>query len=389
MENEIDKLDGLYECRKFDIKGHPPRTDKLVEIIQSGANGIEPIFRIIIGLEESENGKVDKNRKKPLNYPLQIKGVGEFKNFDDYRLHLLQSVSSQTDGYGEGFCKIYEVPVTGGCLVVIEVPQSPERPHQNIQSSKWFIRTDGSTRTMKSQELDQEFAAKTARRQTRAHETSQAPEPFFDGGDKLVDATDNFFAGGATIVRLAHGAQLYIRVKPRLAPKPVSGTMIQDKLNRSSLAVDMVGRWTNGNDQRNEHGYIKWRVLSDDINVTTTYAQIFEAGEILSADTRFLSGDNQQIIPNIAIAEHLEKVLPVYLSCLRAIFDAQLPFDVNVGMRGIKGMLMKNGISYSERCLKNEIMVPITVENLESEPRELLTPFYHAMYDACGIAQRL
>ena len=264
-EADIDAFHGHIESRSFDLKRDPPRTDDLVRHIQGGANGIKPVFRILIGAVENPPGVFDKNTNRPLIFPLSVDGIkNPFQSFDAYRNHLVQTVRSQTDGYFEGFFEIHDVAVRGGSLILIEVAQSMERPHQNTKSHSYFIRGDGQTRRMADDELDREMAARRERRtETGADSVSDDlfERPFFLPGDVVVDASDNAFAGGTGEIRLADGPQLYLRLIPREKPSVWTASELRKLHERSSTSLHPFGPWTTANHHRNALGILVWRVF--------------------------------------------------------------------------------------------------------------------------------
>lgn len=69
----------------------------MVKHVQGGFNGKGSELTIVVGIEEDEDGRFDKDRKRPVTFPLSVPGQKqEFASFDKYRLHLLQAVTSTT-----------------------------------------------------------------------------------------------------------------------------------------------------------------------------------------------------------------------------------------------------------------------------------------------------
>jgi tetratricopeptide (TPR) repeat protein len=173
--NNSTKLKGSLENRTLELKSNPIFTEGLVEHIQSGANGIAPLLQIVIGAD----GKSEE--AKGISFPITSL-IGEknekrdvyFADFDKYRLHLIESVASNTDRYFEGLLEIREIPLPRETpladvkyVIVLEVPQSPYRPHQHKKQRKYFIRADGLKREMSIFEVEEAIRARDERTRTQ------------------------------------------------------------------------------------------------------------------------------------------------------------------------------------------------------------------------------
>ena len=162
--DDLRALHGAPEDRTMELKRQPIDTARLAEIVQAGANGSAPVFHIIIGADESR-GVFDFPKLQPLVFPLQVAAKGRsIESFDAYKRHLIDVISAHTDGYFEGFFDVREIAFERGSIIVIEVPQSRYRPHQNIQSKKYFIKADGKIRPMDDLELEDAIASRRDRR---------------------------------------------------------------------------------------------------------------------------------------------------------------------------------------------------------------------------------
>ena len=248
-EDEIDTFHGRKEDRTFDVKREPPRTDRLVQHIQGGANGIVSKLVILIGAAEQPAGKFDKAHKTPITFPLKVEGQKNvFKNFDTYRLHLMQAVKGQTNKYFEGLFNVHDVAVIGGSMIVIEVPKSPRAPHQNTKNGAYYIRRDGKTDKMTHEELFEALPESASREETEAK--SSFVRDFIKPGDVIVDVSDNFFAGGVTEVRLIDGPLTYLRVIPLENAKTWTGTQLRALAERQRPYLSPLGRWSAGSASR-------------------------------------------------------------------------------------------------------------------------------------------
>lgn len=441
-EVEIDKLHGSLESRSLEIKRTPPKTDKLVEIIQSGANGIEPVFRIVMGINENHDGRLDKNCKTPITFPLSVEGSkNQFENFDKYRQHLSSKVESQTEGYFEGLFLITEVPTVGGIMIVIDVPQSPRRPHQNTLSHRFYIRGDGQTRPMKQAEI------KAAMEKAAMEKTDAAPVPT-SASSPIEHSSATTYAIIESDTSIAETGIADIRPKPiptllpfgpgsvvadvsgdeaisddidaiyfaeyemvmslHLIPQTVTQTWTATELRKANGAwkgiLPTLGRWCSASHSRNKYGFVLYGVSQNSPGVTNTLTQVFENGGVASILAYEPSDEKGKgCIPSKFLRERFALTLYGILQFSVMALGVAPPFDVVCNLGGVKGkFLALSGhpfIDNYETSIKDHIQSIILLsaddaskildaENEEMgllESHSVLKPFFKKVWDSCGV----
>lgn len=376
-EADIDIHHGEPESRSLDIKEKPPATQKLLRHIQGGANGEVPNFRIIIGAKEGENGQYDKTLKKPIKFPLSVEGVKTpFLNFDKYRLHLIDLVKSQTSDYIEGFFDIQLVEVSGGSLIIIDVPQSSDRPHQNTNTGSYYIRRDGKTDKMTAEEVKKAYKTVPISALKQSKENS-----LFLPGDVVTDASDKAFSHGIGKVCLVKGPLAYLRVISEGNTQTWSGTKLLALLDNSPTPFVPFGRMINGASHRNEHGCLAWAV-PDDVSVTPSLTQVYENGEIAGMDTGLIT---EGIIPSAMFVDQYQTILPTYLQMARDVFGLTEPFKIVAGVSGVKGARLALAYNnYSQKALKDRVEITSNLKDDTASTALLLQPFFKALWEECG-----
>ena len=184
--DDLDELIALLKARAkgedatLELKSRPIDKDTLVEIIQSGANGDEPLFQIVIGVDEEGN-------RPGVNFP-----IGGCKNFDAYRLQISQSFEDNTEPYFEGL-EIRQIPFRDDkgdlrCVIVIEVPQSQYSLLRHKKTKQYFKRGDGRKLTMAISEVEEAIYARRARARSQGFEGRKVCDPgLCEGRDELID----------------------------------------------------------------------------------------------------------------------------------------------------------------------------------------------------------
>jgi len=417
----LEALHGQYESRTLDIKEVPPQTNRLVELIQSGANGVERVFRIVIGAAEDAYGRFDKNLLKPLKYPLQPEGMGQsFASFDKYRQHVISTVRAHTNEYFEGFFEIREIECQGGALIIIEVAQSEHRPHQNKQSQRYYIRADGETRAMDDFEVSTEITKRQQRRSATpgtptgpladwpfvltlpgsTANTILAPVQYFDQGlspgEVIAIATnENGRDQEIRIIGSASTAYLWLQLAPSGATKGWTSTQLRTLIDAPGpTLMPLVSHSKARTCERNRKGAITW---DDDLRDTTMSAtQVAHNGQIFGIETKLLDpiflksvGDYEfPYIPSVGIERVCEQALENYLSFMRDKLEVPPPYAMAAGLSNVEGyrLALPNNMLVG-RMIQRGMSHSIGIENSSIQPKVMLLPFYRAVWDACGLSR--
>jgi hypothetical protein len=411
---DIEALQGLYEGRTLDMKLVPPHTSKIVQLIQSGANGLEPIFRIVIGAEEDSNGRFDNARIKPLTYPLKPSGMSDtFSNFDKYRQHLISTMRSHTNDYFEGMFEIREIEIVGGVVIAIEVAQSEYRPHQNKESKKYYIRADGETRAMEDFEVSNEILKRQQRRAAAlasgivpaAHSSTAKSEP--ETAPRTLAPRSQRFRVGATLatkigpggadveIQLVGSQSMYLRVAPDAPKQTWTSTQIVQMLRSgNSIPLPLDASFSSLDWERNDDGVALW-ATEPERGVARSAVQIYQNGEMRALDTAFLDVEALKrhsnvvfgYIPSVAIEEAYERALSSYLSFMAEKLDISPPLLVEASLDGVRNYRMAFSYQFAGRIISDSVSSSTRVDDSMTPARVVLLPFFRTIWDACGLSR--
>lgn len=376
-EKDVDAFHGRAEDRELEVKSRPIKTEDMVKHVQGGFNGKGSELTIVVGVEEDEDGRFDKDRKRPVTFPLSVPGQKqEFASFDKYRLHLLKAVTSTTDGYTDGMFEVHEVSVVGGSLIVVTAYQSPNRPHQNTKNGRHFIRADGETRDMTPAELQEAIAVKLGT--SAAADTDSFERDFFNPGDMITDA-----------VMLVEAPLAYLRVVPAERSKDRTPTQVRTLLSEAGIDLQPFGRWSSCHEERNEFGLLVWGSPFQKPELAISMMQVFSDGEVWGMDVAMLSvGDgNGDYIPSRKIVSQYTSTLRDIFKMLRDALRIQPPVTVVAGLDGVKDLkilLADPSIKWSEASVEEKVEVRVEVKDFGMSPQDILRPFFEAVWDACG-----
>lgn len=436
--DDLRALDGHPEDRTLELKREPIDSDRLAEIVQAGANGIAPVFRIIIGADENA-GQFDFSRIHPLRYPLRIGPKGwEVDTFDRYKTHVTQVISAQTDGYFEGLFEIHQVAVAGGWIIVFEVPQSNHRPHQNSKSKKYFIKADGRVRAMDDLEIDDAMQSRRDRR--IAQHVATATEARIDQAAASVDTTDEpalpwtpdalsaiavepaaqqtqrYFSGdlmpGTVVsavdertgedqeVRLVGEGSIWIKVCPQTVSRQWESADLRDLIatNLRDLTPLNAPSSCDVSFGRNVHGAAIWLVDPRDPATTRSAVQLYKDGAVWATDTLLLSLGQGPASPvkwilAAELEETLEEALPRYIGFATKRLGIALPLTALIGVSGIENFRLatseRGPYDRSARVLQTGVSDSFLVDANAAEiaatsPTRLLFPLYRKLWRAAG-----
>lgn len=398
---DIERLNGEYESRTLDLKERPPHTDKLVELIQSGANGVEEVFRIIIGGVEDGAGRFDVSSLRPVTYPIQPEGMGnKFANFDKYRQNVIATVRSNTNDYFEGFFEIRDVETPAGRVIVIEVARSHHRPHQNTRSQKYYVRADGETRAMTDFEVSDAITQRQQRRAgagaSSASEwvlamSSHPHEGLAPGQQIAVKENED----GDQHVTLTGDAHVWMRLAPSTISKSWTSTQLLRLLGGAEPVLRPLRTYSPSLSwERNKRGAVVWAV--DLPGIAKSATQISTNGVLYGFDgytlgVQRLPSQSRATFPYIP-SEALEKIskaaLGNYLGFMQQKMKLLPPYDFAVGLSGVENYRLATGSGQLEgRMLQGTVSHSCRIDDTGPSPDVLLLPFFQAVWDACGLSR--
>ena len=152
IEDLLAPFLGRAETDRIELKREPIRTVSLVERIQGAINAPTPECLFLLGVEEVE-GRVELLGIVGLDYPLEVKGRGRFSSFDDYRRHLMSSLSSNTIPWQSGLVEIDEVFSADGEKRAIAIRVNGGALVQNNAKGHFPVREGTSLRFMQLEEI--------------------------------------------------------------------------------------------------------------------------------------------------------------------------------------------------------------------------------------------
>lgn len=396
-ETDIDTFHGSSESKTLEFKRQPVKSDKLVQHIQGGMNGTEASLTIIFGVDEDSQGRMDANTKSAIQFPLSIAGAkSPFDGFDDYRLHLINMLYSNTENFRDGLINIREVALSnGGALIVIDVWQSEDRPHQNTKDHRFYIRGDGQTRPMSSADLRKSYGI-------GGNEPEQFPLPLpFGPGNVIADVKGDWAVGGDEIILIEGDMTMTLRLIPRNNQNHWSSTELRKLKEAWGESIPTLGRWQSGSYARNEHGFVMYGLMNNQPSKTSTITQLFKNGEIASIES-FVPSDpaGKGIIPSGYVVDRYIATLFGVLNCMINALKIDPPYAVVCSLDRIKGnRLAISNMNYSEQCVESLIESMIEIDDSDisrifgsgsgreyiHECRITLAPFFEEIWDACGI----
>ena len=363
----LDAYEGKAEDATFDLKREPIETDDLVKQIQAGLNG-NSRFTIIIGAEEVA-GKFRKENVQPITWPIRIRKTA-FENLDKYRLHVHQTLESNTEGYRSGHVEILEVPVAGGFIIAVEVMPLPGGPYQNLKDKRFYGRDGPRTRPLTGSEIRDGIAVSDPRIDRRW------PNP----GDQLIAPGARhefkrgvFVADAKSLVRL----RLFC---PVAASAPLAASQMRERLN------DFYGLiahgYSSGDFERNKHGYAAWwywNVPRGSRGLAGSVTQAFGDGEIQGIDIRLLSSGE---VPLPAIEDNLPRALEAYRRYLLALGFSP-PFKWAASLEGVENAFVLVPGGRIGPIFEDEIETRGD-DDCSDDAAEVLGPFFQDIVRAAG-----
>ena len=125
-----------------------------------------------------------------------------------------------------------------------------------------------------------------------------------------------------------------------------------------------------------------------------SYVQVFRNGIIEAVEGLSLRPMREGLlIPSIAYEEELIKLIPDYLSVLKAL-NVGLPVFIFLTLVGVKGysMALDRGEWFRERHeIEKEILFlpEVVIEKYEAKMEDVLRPIFDAVWNACGFPKSL
>lgn len=429
-EDDLDALHGEAESRSLEIKGIDPekrelkKTEDIVKTVQGILNGVEEGGHIIIGLLENSDGEVDKGKKCPISFPCSIKGMNfQPKSYDEYRMHIYKMVRDNTHGYQEGMCTVRQIKAQGGgSFIVIEVRQSPWRPHRH-NNGRCYIRRDGYNDEMTPDE--QEFAiAEKHKRLIDEGYVSGAPRPrgvtpdsvaptcqvpttpkteeggptFPEPGKPFVKLIPFGERGNARDITLLEGAQEFLKIVPSQPFPEMKNFKIKELMREQGSSLGPFGRWQSSWTEINTYGAVSFQQSAADETVAYNLTQVFKNGEILGVDAFLLNAERMQefsgtsfpYIPTLALEDDFRSGLGQYLQFAKNKLNLPLPITFVAGLRGVEEYTLAVNPSrffkkFVGNAVDNTIQYAGNVQDYNSSVNDLLLPFFEMIWESCGV----
>ncbi len=393
---DLEALDGHVEDRTLEIKSPEIRTDRLVKVIQAGANGVAAKLHIVIGAKEGD-GRFRLANLQPVTWPLKLKGV-TFDSFDKYKQNIVAVARATTSGFVEPFFDIREIEVPGGSVIVVEVPQSSRRPHQNTSHGHFPIKGDGRRAAMNIDEI-RELLCKQPVPVPSDDDIGDIASPWIMARD-MQPMTERDLRPGALIsrvdeqtgddrhVRISGQAYLTLTLEPDTMGKTWDTADLVDKVESCPsffFPLNCSGR--NRIYSRSDHGAVVWAQNDVDPSLTTSATQVDRYGKISAIDTLLLDPATCTIEAGtkeykVVFARKIEDVfneaLWGFAQFLSHVLEFRFPLRGGVGIVNVEGYRLEG--DRTARTDQHSIFESISVHDGTIRPETMLLPFYRKLW---------
>ena len=393
---DIMQIHGLTEDRTFEIKQYPPLTQDLIKHIQGFINGTEAGGHIILGMGENKYKKADANKFFPIKYPLTIRNGGaKFESFDGYRRHIIEKLRHHTKKYHEEMINIKEILISGGSLIVIEMKQSHNRPHFNLDG-EIYMRGEGKTYSLDSDEVVEQIELRVKRKSDQKKENEitedEKPWPFKDGqiltsinGTKFNERGQPKREVSDIVWKEEPYAFIHFRIEKN--PKNYSSRQLNQLVRDGNLLP--FGFEAVRDIERNKYGVISLIRASN--NTTSVFTQVFHNGEIFGVNSIILNKTSEKarnFIPTGALEKRYENAIKNILLFYKNNLQAELPLIVTVGLKHIEGYKLAVPGDIFEpfvgEIFTKEITEAFTIDDYKISASELLRPFFTKIWEEAG-----
>lgn len=402
--DDLVALDGHPEDRTLELKQGPIQTDELARVIQGAANGVAPLVRIIIGAAEKQGGFFIE-KLTPVSFPFVL-GGSPFEDFDKYKQHVIAVVRSVTSGYFEGLFEIRQIPVRDRCVIVIEVPQSPARPHHHIKFKRFYIKTDAGAHPIDAYEIEDAVLArhyrKEAARSPGPREEEFEPGPLWSvsayssphdlvPGFELSRFDDR--TGDDREVRFSGDATLWMKVEPNQLYRQWDPTDLSKLVEERFKLVEPFFVENKPLDfGRNDYGAAIWKVEKDH-TIAKSATQIYTDGVLWASDTFLLStsredasasGKPVRCVYTLNVEEETLKALPRFVSFALEYLKHPPPLRVTVDISGVRDFRLVWHDDFRPRISKGVVYDTFMIDQKRISARTLLQKFFEELWKAAG-----
>lgn len=383
---DLRAIKGQHESSTLEFKREVIDTEKLLDHILGFLNGHAPVGQIILGIDEDEKGCADTNNFSPIEFPLQINGgKTKINNFDEYKLHLLQSLRIYLPQYLEGMIKLEYVAES---LIIITINQSELRPLTN-KNNKVLIRRDASTSEMSMHEF-----AKAIEERIKRQSIGDLKNPYITELEAYrndISSNEILIKRNETSYKFPNFSYYFLYLAPGMPNN-------YKRVELKEMARNGLGIFGNESIKGISYEHNKYGVVlfdpNDELDTVTQLSQLFFTGSILGIES--LKPWCQEGNPNYFPIKYLEKAcksaLQNFLSFAEQKLANTLPFRLTLGIVNIEGfrLMLPNG--YPNKLSnpiydKNIILKDIEISNYACKAEEILEPFFEKVWDSVGLSK--
>lgn len=377
----------FLEHKEFNIKENTfPNSVDIVKTIQGMINSTGKEGFIIIGIRDIANLSKDNNDLEnwitPIVYPARIrhdnKKTINISSFDEYRRHLSDKLRTSTHKFCDDLIEIEELEHLGRKIVRIKVKRSPDAPHgfktSGEDKTAFFIRKDGCTRPMTFDEIDEAYSRKYTQKNNK-------PERVWTDPSKPILTTtkegDHYFI---------EGAYAFLRIIPDNTSKVFSCADLE-QLSKKNVNIHAFARdRSNPGYQANEKGYVIYEVdHPKNLAIIDCLTQIYKDGSIEG----MYSLNSVECIPSVYLGSLYTMRLKEYLTFCEERLNLDLPLKWEAGLMGVKNYPFRDKGKGWDRpiaiAVQDEIKHHDSIKNYNTDPKEILEPFFKEILDKCGL----
>jgi len=210
---------------------------------------------------------------------------------------------------------------------------------------------------------------------------------FLNDGELLCIREDPYSRKSGRKILWYNHSQMFLRLIPHQPPQRRTAGELLELIGQVGVNLKSFGNASFYGVQGNEYGtvvvgYIEQNQRTEVYCIT----QVFEQGEIWGIDRRILRVE-QETIP--WFEPKYARALKEYLDFARSRLSVRLPVIVVAGMTGVRGYSIQPPRNSSpddwprSRCVKNNVIKEITVQDVAASPKAILIPFFDEVFGAC------
>jgi hypothetical protein len=205
-----------------------------------------------------------------------------------------------------------------------------------------------------------------------------------------------YFKDGEVLARGRHAADeyvlpyrrvVYLRVMPSAPlPRPLS----LDLLINKSIRFGKFGQNSGWDRQENDYGVIVFSPAGNTSNIDSL-TQFFRNGEIWGINAELFRQHQMNNIPvanSYSLEATIAESLQLYCDFLKDVSEAALPYTVEMGMQGVRGMILainKVALNKNMKIADDRFEMRHTLNATDLSTREkLLLDFFNMVFDQTG-----